>query len=67
MERYRFGYFLPIENSILSVLHFSCIQVYVNALGLLLRIDVRGHKNCIEDRIMVLADIFEDEVIELYN
>lgn len=49
-------------DSILLVLLFLCIQVYVNALGLLLRIDVRGQKSCIEERTMILADIFEDEV-----
>lgn len=38
-------------------------EVYVNALGLLLRIDVRGQKSCIQDQIMVLANIFADESI----
>ncbi|ONK65462.1 uncharacterized protein A4U43_C07F37360 [Asparagus officinalis] len=38
-------------------------EVYVNAIGLLLQIEVRGHKSCIEEQIMVLANIFENESI----
>lgn len=41
---------------------FTIRQVYINALGLLLRICVRGHFNFVEDQLMALASCLTDEV-----
>ncbi|KAJ6818183.1 tetratricopeptide repeat protein 38 [Iris pallida] len=36
-------------------------EVYTNALGLLLRLSVRDHMDFIEDRLLILANIFQNE------
>ncbi|RWV96336.1 hypothetical protein BHE74_00019935 [Ensete ventricosum] len=38
-----------------------CIQVYVNALALLMRIYVRDHMHHIAERLMSLANVFKNE------
>lgn len=43
----------------------SSIQVYLNALGLLLRVSVRGQMDCIVDRLTALVTALKDEVISL--
>lgn len=35
-------------------------EVYINALGLLLRVYVREQMGCIEDRVMILVNMFKD-------
>ena len=42
---------------------FSCIQVYLNALGLLLRLFVRGHVDLAKERLTTLLDALKDEVL----
>jgi hypothetical protein len=42
---------------------FSCIQVYLNALGLLLRLFVRGHVDHAKERLTTLLDALKDEVL----
>lgn len=42
---------------------FSCIQVYLNALGLLLRLYVRGHVHPAKERLTTLLDALKDEVL----
>lgn len=41
---------------------FLCFQVYLNALGLLLRVHVRNTLDIFEDRLKALADRVKDEV-----
>ncbi|KAJ0982808.1 hypothetical protein J5N97_011063 [Dioscorea zingiberensis] len=38
-------------------------EVYLNALGLFLRIYVRGHMESIEDRLTILADAFKSKAV----
>ncbi|XP_022735058.1 uncharacterized protein LOC111288436 [Durio zibethinus] len=38
-----------------------CVEVYVNALGLLLRVDVRGELDVFEDRLKILAACLTDQ------
>lgn len=38
------------------------IQVYLNALALLLRVHVRGHINFFEERLKVLVSLLTDQV-----
>ncbi|RRT60928.1 hypothetical protein B296_00016902, partial [Ensete ventricosum] len=42
-----------------------CIQVYVNALALLMRIYMRDHMHHIAERLMSLANVFKDEDLKL--
>ena len=42
---------------------FSFIQVYLNALGLLLRLFVRGHVDLAKERLTTLLDALKDEVL----
>lgn len=44
------------------VLLLLCIQVYLNALGLLLRVYLRGELDIFEDRLKTLASCITDQV-----
>lgn len=44
------------------VLLLLCIQVYLNALGLLLRVYLRGELDIFEDRLKILASCITDQV-----
>lgn len=49
-------------SKFLTFVILSRIQVYPNALGLLLRISVRGQMDYIGDRLKIMADAFTNEV-----
>jgi hypothetical protein len=44
------------------VLLLLCIQVYLNALGLLLRVYLRGELDIFDDRLKTLASCITDQV-----
>lgn len=46
----------------LSLSLMLCLQVYLNALGLLLRVHVRGRLDVFEDHLKVLAERVTDKV-----
>ena len=55
------SFFLDIESEILNKL--SCLQVYLNALGLLLRLYVRGEIDPAKERLTTLLDELKNEVL----
>jgi hypothetical protein len=47
--------------------NFSCIQVYLNGLGLLLRLFIRGHIDSAKERLTTLLDALKNEVLTPRN
>ena len=45
-----------------GLIFLLCIQVYLNALGLLLRVYLRGELDIFEDRLETLASCITDQV-----
>lgn len=56
---------LAFQFTILNIL--LCIQVYINALGLLLRIYLRGHTHDIADQLKLLTTALKDKVCLLFK
>jgi hypothetical protein len=46
---------------------FSCIQVYLNSLWLLLRLFIRGHIDSAKERLTTLLDALKAEVLTPRN
>jgi hypothetical protein len=47
---------------VVSLINVFIAQDCLNALGLLLRLDVRGHHSCVDVRLTSMHDLLLDEV-----